>query len=251
MGLAFASTGQYAEAERVFDEARAFGREYEVWPLLARAIAMSAGFHLDVFDFAGNEALAEEARELGRSANFLPPVVSAGLDLLLNFARRQEVSRAEMLVDEVATVVEKTAGFHGWLWRLRLAEARAEIALARGDWEETLGLAEDAIDQSHVRGRVKYHAVGLETRAGALAGLGRTREAIADLHNAVELTRPSGDPAMFLRAAAALLKLEGDDALLAEAWAAAQRMAAALPNDEMRRGFQAAELVQLLSRMGR
>jgi len=237
------------EAVQEFNEARRFGREYEVWPLLARAIAMSAGFHLDVFDFAGNEALAEEARELGRSANFLPPVVSASLDLLLNFAQRQEVSRAEKLVDEVATVAQKTASFHGWLWRLRLAEARAEIALARGDWEETLRLAEDAIGQSRARSRVKYHAVGLETRAGALAALGRTREAIADLRNAVKLTRPTGDPAMFLRAAAALLKLEGDDALLAEARVAAQRIAIALPTDEMRRRFRDAEPVQLLSRL--
>jgi tetratricopeptide (TPR) repeat protein len=250
LGLAFAGTGQYAEAERVFDEARSFGREYEVWPLLARAISMSAGFHLDVFDFAGNEVLAEEARELGRSANFLPPVLSASIDLLLNLARCQDVGRAEKLVDEVGAAAEKTAGFHGWLWRLRLAEARAEIALACGDWEETLRLVEDAIDQSRARGRVKYHAVGLETRAGALAALGRTREAIADLRNAVELTRPTGDPAMFLRAATGLLALDGDDALAGEARAAADSIALALPDAEMRRRFQEAELVRLLDRLG-
>jgi class 3 adenylate cyclase/tetratricopeptide (TPR) repeat protein/DNA-binding XRE family transcriptional regulator len=243
LGLAFAGTGQYVEAVRVFDEARRFGREYEVWPFLARAIAMSAGFHLDVFDFVGNEALVEEARELGRSANFLPPVVSASIDLLLNLARRQEVGRAEKLVDEIGTAAEKAAGFHGWLWRLRLAEARAEIALARGDWEETLRLVEGAIGQSRARGRVKYHALGLETRAGALAALGRTREAIVDLRSAAELARPTGDPAMFLRAAAALLALDGDDALLAEARAAASQIAVALLDDAMRTIFEASEPV--------
>jgi hypothetical protein len=33
--------------------------------------------------------------------------VSAGLDLLLNFARRQEVERAERLVDEVAELLRR------------------------------------------------------------------------------------------------------------------------------------------------
>ena len=64
LGLALAASGRYDEAARVFEEARRFGRQYGVDTLLARAIAMSAGFRLDVYDFAGNEAVAEEAREL-------------------------------------------------------------------------------------------------------------------------------------------------------------------------------------------
>ena len=178
VGLALAAKGNYAEAEQVFDEARRFGREYEVWPMLARAIAMSAGYHLDVFDFGGHEAIAEEARELARSVNFLPPRVSAGIDLLFNYIRCQDVGRAERIVNEVAEIVEKAAGTHGWLWRLWMAEARAELALARGDGEETLQLVEDAIVQSQARGRVKYQAFGLETRAKALAALGRKHEAM-------------------------------------------------------------------------
>ncbi|HVO70443.1 MAG TPA: helix-turn-helix domain-containing protein, partial [Aggregatilineaceae bacterium] len=135
LGLALAATGQYAEAVRVLEEAGRLSREHEVWPLLARSFANLAGFHLDVFDYAGHEALAEEARELARSADFVLPEVSAGLDLLLNFARRWEVERAEKLVDEVAAAVEKASGSHGWLWRLRLAQARAELALARREWD--------------------------------------------------------------------------------------------------------------------
>jgi class 3 adenylate cyclase/transcriptional regulator with XRE-family HTH domain/tetratricopeptide (TPR) repeat protein len=251
VGLALAARGNYAEAERVFDEAQRFGREYEVWPMLARTMVMWGGYHLDIFDFAGHEAIAEEARELARSVNFLPALVSASLDLLFNYIQREEVGRAEQIVNEVAETVEKAAGNHGWLWRLKLAEARAELALARGDWEGTLRLVEDAIAKSQARGRVKYQAFGLETRARALAVLGRKHEAIAEARNAVNLIRLIESPALFLRAAAALLDLEGDDALLAEAWAAAQRIVAALPNEKMRSCFQAAELLRLLSRMGK
>jgi hypothetical protein len=70
---------------------------------------------------------------------------------------------------------------------------------------------------------VKYQAFGLETRARVLAALGRKHEAIAEAQNAVDLIRPIKSPALFLRAGAALLELEGGDALLAEARAAAQR----------------------------
>jgi hypothetical protein len=69
LGLALAGSGRYGEAMQVFAEARQFGVEYEVGHFVPRAIAMSAGFHLDVFDFAGNEALAEEARDLARSVS--------------------------------------------------------------------------------------------------------------------------------------------------------------------------------------
>jgi hypothetical protein len=46
--------------------------------------------------------------------------------------------------------------------------------------------------------------------------------------------------------AAALLAIEGDEALAAEAAGAAQRIAAALPEGDMRRRFEAAEPVRLL-----
>jgi tetratricopeptide (TPR) repeat protein len=153
------------------------------------------------------------------------------------------------MVNEVAEIVEQAAGTHGWLWRLRLAQARAELALARGDAEDALRLVEHAIAQSQARGRVKYHAFGLETRARALNILGRKHAAIAEARSAVELIRPIESPALFLRAAAALLDLDGDDTLLAEARRAAQGIASALPNDELRRRFLAAEPVRRVGQL--
>ncbi len=172
LGLALAASGRYGEAARVFDEAARFGREREIGPLLARSIAMSVGFHLDVFDFGAAEARATEARDLAATAGFLPSVVSAGIDLLFAFTRRHDVGRAEGLVDDVVEMAARVAGWHGWLWNLRLAQARAEIALARGDAREALRWASDAADQSHAKGRVKYEVAGLGTRGQALAALG-------------------------------------------------------------------------------
>jgi len=244
LGLSLAASGCYDEAQRVFEEARRYCAEYGIRTMLARAIGMSAGYHLDVFDYAGNEALAEEARELARSLGFTPPAISAGLDLLLNFARRQEVGRAEKLVVEVGAIVEKTTAWHGWLWGLRFAEARAEIALARGDWDEALQMATQAIEQSRLRGRVKYEALGLTTRSRALAAVGRTPDALADIQRAVGLARDMGDPALFVRGASVLLALDGSDTLAAETRRHLEQIASALPDDSLRRTFESAEPVR-------
>ncbi len=246
VGLALTAKGNYAEAEQIFAEAQQFGREYEIWPLLARSIAMSTGYHLDVFDYTGHKTLAEEARELAKSVNFPPTVISASIDLLFNFIRRQEIGPAKKLLDDLAGKAERAVGFHGWLWRLRLAEAQAEIALVRGDWEAALQGADNTIAQSSAVGRVKYHALGLHSRASALHALGRDHEAIANLKEAVDMTRATSDPAIFLRIATSLLAIEGNDALLAETQASAQCIITNLPNEEMRHRFEAAESVQLL-----
>jgi tetratricopeptide (TPR) repeat protein len=168
--------------------------------------------------------------------------------LLLNFARRGEVGRAERLVNEVAQAVATSQGAHGWLWRLRFATAKGEIALARGAWEEAADEAEEAIMQSRRTGRLKYQARGLEIGARALAALGRVHEAMALLRSAVDLARSTGDPAMFLRAATALLSLSGDDALLVEARARAQAIVQALPDEDLIDRFRAAEAVRSLMR---
>ncbi len=249
LALALAASGQYDEAMRVFEEAREMGRKYEVWPFHARAITMSAGFHLDLFDFTGNEAIAQEARERANAAGFQPAVVSAGLDLAFNFARRHEIGRAETLLAETAEAMVKVGGWHRWLWEIRLAQARAEVALALQDWPAAVRWAEDAIAQCRARGRMKYEVAGLETRAKAWKELNRTHEAVVELRTAIDLARRMGDPAMFLRVSSTLLAIEGDDLLLSEARAAAQRILAALPDEGMRRSFLAAEPVRRLGRL--
>ena len=95
-----AGCGFYAEAKAVFEEASQMGLKHEIWHFRARAIAMSAGFHLDVFDFEGNELLALEALEQARSAPFRPTEVSAMIDLIFNCVRRGRVSEAESLAKQ-------------------------------------------------------------------------------------------------------------------------------------------------------
>ena len=133
--------------------------------MLARVTAMAAGLHLNVFDFRGAEALQIEARELARSVEFAPPIVSANIDALLAFARSHDPGPAEKLVEETAAAAASTAGWHEWLWRLRLTQARAELALARGAFDEAIAAATEAIDQSRTRARPSTKALGYRTGA--------------------------------------------------------------------------------------
>jgi DNA-binding winged helix-turn-helix (wHTH) protein/tetratricopeptide (TPR) repeat protein len=243
LGLNLAATGRYTEATKAFQEARSFGRKYGALPMLARAIAMSAGLHLILFDFEGAEALQSEACELARSVGFVPPIVSAGIDTLLTFARRHEPGRAERLMEETAAAAASTASWHQWLWQLRLTQARAELALARDAVDEAIATATDGIEQSRARGRPKYEALGLITRARGLHALARTRAAIADAKTAVSVADRTGDPAVLLLTLDALIGLDGTDELATRARAVTDCIYDGLPNEVMRRCFTESEVV--------
>ena len=244
LGLNLAAVGRYAEATKVFHEARTFGRKYGAIPMLARATAMTAGLHLTLFDFEGAEALQSEACELARGVGFIPPIVSAGIDSLLTFARLHDPGRAERLLEETAAAAASTAGWHQWLWQLRLTQARAELALARDAVDEAIATATDSIEQSRARGRPKYEALGLITRARGLHALVRTRNAIADAKTAVSVADRTGDPVLLLLALDALIGLDGTDELANRARAVTDRIYDGLPNEAMRRCFTDSEIMR-------
>jgi DNA-binding winged helix-turn-helix (wHTH) protein/tetratricopeptide (TPR) repeat protein len=242
-GLALAANGQYTEAAASFDEVREFARSSGAFPLLARATAMAAGWRLDVFDFSKAEALQREAREIASEAAFVPSQVSAGIDLLLSYARQGNPERAEPLLREVDEAMAKARGWHEWLFRLRLEQARAELALARGDWAMAITRATSAIQQSRRVARGKYEAAGLTVRAQGLQAIGRPREAVRDANLASSVARRVGDPALQVRILASLLCIIGDDELLQEVRAIIAKVRAALPAGS-RQAFEAAPLVR-------
>jgi class 3 adenylate cyclase/tetratricopeptide (TPR) repeat protein len=250
LGMTLTGCGRYAEALSAFAEARTRGSEDSIWMWVARSISMNAGLHLALGDFARAEALTQEAREVNRLAEFANVTASTGLDLVLNYTRRHEPGRAEEMLPRVAEDVKNTTFSHGWLLALRFAQAQAEVKLGQGAYTEALRFTEDSLARARQTGRLKYEVLGLQTQALVLAGLGRTKEAIPTLRTAIERARLVGDPALFLRTASALLAIEGDDLLLAEAHATVERITKALP-EELRHTFVETEPVQLVARLGR
>jgi class 3 adenylate cyclase/tetratricopeptide (TPR) repeat protein/DNA-binding XRE family transcriptional regulator len=250
LGMALTGSGRYTEALAVFAEARTRGSDDKVWQWVARSISMNAGLHLALGDYGRAQDLTEQAREVNRMVGFDSVTASTGVDLLLTFTRRHEPGRADEILARVKEIVMKLVGSHLWLLALRLAQAQAEVKLAQGAYTEALRCTEESLTRAKQTGRLKYEVLGLQTQAQALAGLGRTNDAIPTLRAAVERARMIGDPALFLHVAAALLAIEGDDLLLAEAVATVKRITEALP-DELQRAFSDTESVQLVSRLSR
>ncbi len=241
-GLALAANGRYAEAAVTFDEARQFAKSCGAFPLLARATAMASGWQLDVFEFAKAEELQWEAREIANEAAFVPSQASAGIDLLLLFARQGNPGRAESLMRETEEAVVRARGWHEWMFRMRLEQARAELALARSDWPTAITSATSAVKQSQKMARGKYEAAALAVRAQALQASGKTREAIVDANAAWQKAQRVGDPALQIRVLAPLLQIIGDDKLLHQLRAIVGKVLTALPPDS-RPAFERAPLV--------
>jgi predicted Ser/Thr protein kinase/tetratricopeptide (TPR) repeat protein len=246
--VALAAVGRYVDAARAFDETRAFGRKYGVMPLLARAISMSAGYPFSLGDYETAERIQLEARDIARSANFAPSIVSPSIDLLLIAARRGDPGSVESLFEETVEASRKNPGWHGWLWELRVSQVRAELAHARGDWEGAIAAATVGIEQCRRCSRPKYESLGLVTRAQALWRRNRSSEAIADARQAVDLARATEDPALLLRASDTLLALDGNDALAAEAKGTIARILDGLPDGVTKQRFGDTEIVRRVRR---
>jgi tetratricopeptide (TPR) repeat protein len=236
LGLGLSGAGRFDAALRVFDEARAFGRRCGALPLLARATSMSVAPLLNLGDLKGAMARAFEARELAHRVGFEPPLVSAGIDLLMIFARQHDPGRADALLDETAQAVQNASGWHAWKWDMRLSQARAELAFARGAWREAIEAATHVIDRSRSRHRPKYEALALMTRARAASRLG-VRSAARDARAAVDVGRRLADPAVLLDCLLALLEIEGTDALLDEARWTVQKVIEAVSDETLRSAF--------------
>jgi hypothetical protein len=181
-------------------------------------------------------ARAFDARELAHRVAFEPPLVSAGIDLLMIFARQGDPGRAGALLDETALAVQNASGWHAWKWNMRLSQARAELACARGAWKEAVQAATEVIDQSRARHRPKYEALGLVTRARAAHRLGG-RSAVQDAWAAVLCARRLADPAVLLDCLIVLIEIDGTDAVLDEARGTAQKIQQAVADETLRSVF--------------
>ncbi len=251
LGISLASRGRYAEALEIFEEIQQLGREYGLGRPLARSMVMLGGVHLELYDFSRAQTITEEARRIATSFNFPPPIISADIDLLFNFARTGKPDRAVRMANEVAKAVEQTSDWHGWLWKMRLTQAHAEIELALGNGQKAIQFAEQSLRQSQMTGRLKYHAAALETRGKARILTGKKKsEGIGDLRKAIRLTRSVQDPLMFIRPAYALLCIEKNEALLAEANRVVMQIKESLARTPLYRPFKQSELVRKLSQLG-
>ena len=247
LGLSLSAVGRYREAIEAFAEAQQVARELNNEIHVLAAFTKTVGFRIDTYSYEDAKAISLQVYGPAGSIDNYPYVaISTGIDLILIAARTRTPEDGDKVLANILGRIDTEHGRHGFLWRMRIAVARAELELAKGHSEAAIELAEEGLMRSRQSGRIKYEALALEARGNALIELGRRNEGIANLREAIEVARPTGDPAMFLRAATLLLAVDFDGDILAEAEAAAQRIKSNLP-DEMLAPFEASEAVRLIS----
>jgi tetratricopeptide (TPR) repeat protein len=161
---------------------------------------MSSVLYRDLFQLDEATRRNQEAAELGAAAGFANAVLQSGIDQLFTDLARGEVGRAEARWPELWDRTQDTKGTHQWLMAGRLAEAKAEIAVAKGDHAEAAVLAQEAIDQSRQVQRAKYELAARLVLGRALMALGQPERGIAELHTALDGIRRLGHPPTLWRA---------------------------------------------------
>jgi tetratricopeptide (TPR) repeat protein len=227
--LTLTGMGRHEEALPKFEEVIARGREFELVPrMTARALNMSSALYRDLFQLDEATRRNEEAAELGAAAGFANAVLQSGIDRLFTDLARGEVGSAGARWPELWERTQQTKGWHQWLTAGRLAEGKAEIALAKGNYAEAARLAEDAIDRARKVRRAKYELAARLVLGQALMALGQPERGIDELHTALDGIRRLGHPPTLWRAwstlGTALAQIGQDDEAAAAVAAAANTL---------------------------
>jgi class 3 adenylate cyclase/tetratricopeptide (TPR) repeat protein len=227
--LTLTGMGRHEEAHLRFEALIARGHEFELVPrMTARALNMSSALYRDLFQLDEATRRNQEAAELGAAAGFANAVLQSGIDQLFTDLARGEVGRAEARWPELWERTQDTKGTHQWLMAGRLAEAKAEIALAKGDHAEAARLAQEAIDRSREVQRAKYELAARLVLGRALMALGQPERGIDELRTALDGIRRLGHPPTLWRAwwtlGTALAQTGKDDEAAAAAAAAANTL---------------------------
>jgi predicted ATPase/class 3 adenylate cyclase len=199
--LTLTGLGRHEEAIPRFEEVIARGREFELVPRhTARALNMSSALYRDLLQLDEATRRNEEAAELGAAAGFANAVLQSGIDQLFTDLARGELGSAQARWPELWERTQNTKGWHQWLMAGRLAEAKAEIALAKKDHAEAARLAQEAIDQSRQVRRSKYELAARLVLGQALIALGQPEAGIDELRTALDGIRRLGHPPTLWRA---------------------------------------------------
>jgi tetratricopeptide (TPR) repeat protein len=133
-----------------------------------------------------------------------------------------------------------------WRYSLHVQDGLARLALARGDPERALGLIAEELEGAGRHRARKLEARALELRGRTLMTIGQPSEAHETLHQALALAQGLEYPPMIWRSESLLAELarrSGDrpeaDRLAGQARGLVERLARALPEEELQRDLGA------------
>ena len=175
---------------------------------------MLAGILYEVGDTKRARALGAETVELSARGGFPASGMFARLDLLLADADAGDVGRGQAAWSSLWKETDQLRGWHEWLARGRLLQARSELLLGSGASDEAVGAAMEALDYWRRYQRPKYLALAGAALGRAHIAGGRCQEAVDELRRAEAVARRLGHPPTtwrVLRALVSALAAVGND----------------------------------------
>ena len=205
LGMILTGLGRHEEALAMFDEMLRIAENLDIAPRWAsRGTNMSGGTFREIFDLDAARERNQLAADMGSRSGFGMAVTQAGIDEVFTELLAGDVGKAGAMVPGLWEKAAEAKGWHQWLMAGRLAEAEAEIALARGDAEAAARAAEEAIKQATDVTRLKYQTIGRTVLGLALLGLKEPERAVSELRTAAEQAGRLGHPPTMWRASWAL-----------------------------------------------
>ncbi|UCB60054.1 MAG: tetratricopeptide repeat protein [Candidatus Bathyarchaeota archaeon] len=194
--MVLAGNGEYNEAISTGQRSLKLAQDFGFWAYASMALNTLAWIYHDLSNINlaikyNNEAI-ENARihQRGQASGAVP---SALLNLGMNHLYMNDYENSEKHFKEVENVFEQHR--LGW-WRIktRLLLCRGEIALAKGDYQQALKLAENSLAISEKAISKKYIAKGWKLKAEILAKIGNLKEANELMEDALKLAQQVGNP---------------------------------------------------------
>jgi class 3 adenylate cyclase/tetratricopeptide (TPR) repeat protein len=185
-GMALTGLSRHEEALDWYQRGVDLGRERELVPrLTSRTMNMWAGTLRELGDLRAAREHSEQAQQMALEAEFAGSRLSSEVDLLFVDLLEGKVGEAERKLPELLESAAATRGWHQWLWTGRLAVARAEIRLAKEEWEEAAQAAEESLSLALKRGeRLKYACRSRTILGQAMSKMGRCEESVDVLRQA-------------------------------------------------------------------
>jgi class 3 adenylate cyclase/tetratricopeptide (TPR) repeat protein len=193
-GLLLTTMGRYEEALASFDRVIALGRD------LGRPVRVLLNYSTmafrELYDLDEARRRSEESlSQQGRSPSFHMPWMNASVDLIQTDLMAGEVGAAEVRWRKLWDEVLATPAWERWLLGGKMAALRAGIALETEPPEAAAEWAEKAIGMARSVGRAKYESVARAILGKALLAMGRRKDALRELQEAVRGADMLGNPA--------------------------------------------------------
>ena len=189
LGRALGGSGNYSRAlgafQRSNEEAQIISDRY----LLAQVFNMQGWLHRELGDYESALKFDTEGIDFSKQWGKPSPEISARLNVCLDILHLGDPDKAIILLDEIEMQINTGSfGFHRWRWQLRLLRTRGLCYLALDVPKKALETADDGLLLAESKFSQKYVALNHELRGKALAKLGNTDEAIAELQAAISLS---------------------------------------------------------------